>query len=360
MTDGLKPPAYMSLPRAAAFPVGKLDFSYTAKKRLLKHGIVSALQLAEIASRQPHLLKELTGISAAKALRVLEAALGILPDFTNRAVSFDPLPAEGVPIAPPVASAPVQTSSTDLGKHLSTLAPLPKRVDLSKQMQPVGNQGIHPTCVGWASSAAFEYKLGGPMSPGYAYRAAKSRDGWKGAGSWQRFAFEHFYLTGHVDEAHYPYASAIREDPIEFLSDIASKARTSGFARLPVSERAVLPKLLKSLLAGQFSPTLAPRPVAISVALYPSFTMTSTALDGLIPLPFPGETPRSGHAMVVVGYSDAADPENPFGIDYFIVRNSWGTSWAGENPFGLPGHALMPTRYFQKENAISEAIICLT
>lgn len=360
MTDRLNPPDYMSLPKAAALPVLKMGFSYTARRRLLQHGIVSALQLAEIASRNPHLLKDLTGISPTKARRLLEEQLGVLPDFLNRATSYDPLPAGGVPLAPPGDAPSMAAAPSALQNHLARLPALPKRVDLSARMQPVGNQGQHPTCVGWASSAVREYNLGQAMSAGYAYRGAKARDDWNGAGSWQRFAFEHFHLIGHVDEGHYPYASAIREDPIEPLSDIAAQARVTGFAHLPVTQLAILPQTIKAVLAGQFSPMLGARPVAVSLVLYRSFASTSTALDGLIPMPLPGEKPWSGHAMVVNGYVDADDPGNPFGIDYFQVRNSWGTTWAGENPFGRPGHALVPVKYFQTANLVTEAIICLT
>lgn len=360
MADGLRPPDYMSLPKAASLPVRKMNFSYTARRRLLTHGIVSALQLAEIASRSPHQLKELTGISAAKARRLLEVDIGLLPDFQGRAISFDPLPANGVPITANFNGGAQDADLSILKDRVQALTDLPTRVDLSDRISPVGHQGVFPTCVGFATSAVHEFNLRQPMSPGYAYRGAKARDRWHGAGSWQRFAFEHFHRTGHVGEADYPYAAAIREEPIEPVADIAARARASGFAHLPIAERAILPRLIKSVLAGRFSPRLGPLPVAISLVLYPSFTSTSTALDGLISLPLPGERAITGHAMVVTGYVDANDASNPFGIDYFITRNSWGTTWAGENPFGRPGHAMVPTKYLQRDNAITEAIICLT
>jgi Papain family cysteine protease len=360
MSDRLNPPDHMSLPKAAAFPVTRLGFAYTACRRLLAHGIVSALQLAEIASRAPHQLKHLTGISPTKARRILEAELGILPDFTRRAVSFDPLPPGGVPVRHdlPVASPP--DTGDGLTRHLADLPPLPTKVDLGDRMQPVGNQGPHPTCVGWATSAVREFHLGRAMSAGYAYRGAKSRDGWTGPGSWQRFAFEHFFQTGHVEEPVYPYTSAIRELPIAPFDEVAAIAKASGFANLPVQQPTILPQTIKAVLAGRFSPLLGPQPVAVSLMICPSFTSTSTALDGLIPMPLPGEQPAFGHAMVITGYFDAADPENPFGIDYFLVRNSWGTIWASENPFNRPGHALVPTKYLATPNLTSEAIICLT
>jgi hypothetical protein len=355
------PPSYMSLPKASARPIMRMGFSYTARKRLISNGIVSALQLAEIASRSPQMLKHLTGVSAVKARRLLEAELGILPDFSATAVTFEPLPATGVPELPVTAANPASPAplfaSENLRHHLSQLATLPQRVSLSARMQPVGNQGAHGTCVGWAADAVHEFNLGRPMSAGY--RGAKSLDGWHGEGSWLRFAFEHFFRTGHVEDNRYSYGAAIRQEPIDLLSEIARHDRARGFAPLPLQEPDILVPLMRAVLAGRLNPAIGQKPIAVSLRLHNSFTSTSTALDGLIPLPFPGEHVRGGHAMVVVGYVDADEASNPFGLDYFIVRNSWGSLWAGENPFGEPGHAMIPGDYFRKAGLVMEAFICL-
>lgn len=357
-------PSYMSLPSAAAMPITRLGFSYTAERRLISKGIVSALQLAEIASRSPRHLKHLTGVSATKALRVLEAEFGSLPDFRNIAVSFDPVPEAGVPAWLPPSGGPVSTavSRSRLLAHLESLGDLPTRVSLAPRMQPVGNQGPHGTCVGWSANAVREHALEQPMSPGYAYRGAKSRDGHPGIqGSWLVYAMEHLFQTGHVSETAYSYQSAVRGEPIDILAKIAAPARSIGFASLTAEFWSLdhLPRLMRALLAGRFSPGLGPQPVAIALVLHPSFISTSTALDGLIPMPFPDEEKLGGHAMTVVGYIDAADPENPFGLSYFTVRNSWGAIWAGENPFGAPGHAMIPEAYFRNPALVIEAYVCL-
>lgn len=359
MTDHLMPPSYMSLPKAAALPVMKMGFSYAAKRRLIAHGIVSALQLAEIAARSPQMLKYLTGVSAVKARRMLEAELGILPDFSATAVTFDPLPTAGVLDRTAITSEPPSDRRRQLQELLDSAGPLPTHVSLSSRMQPVGHQGPHGTCVGWAADAVQEFNLGRAMSAGYAYRGAKSRDGWHGEGSWLRFAFEHFYGTGHVEDVNYSYADAIRQEPIGGFSDIARNGRSVGFMSLPVQMPDLMPQVMRAILTGGFHPQIGPRPIATSLRLHRSFTSTSTALDGLIPMPFPGETSLGGHAMVVVGYVDAADESNPFGLDYFIVRNSWGTIWAGENPFGEAGHALIPSQYFARRDLLMESFICV-
>lgn len=367
----MRTPSRMSLPSAAAFPVTRLGFSKAAIARLLKNGIVSALQLAEIASREPRLLKHLTGLTPTKAIRVLETEFGPLPDFKNVATSHGPLPALGVPDGLPPSSEVPRTEAVgvalSLKERLDEITELPDSVNLAVQMQPVGNQGPYGTCVGWSANSIREFTLRQPMSPGYAYRGAKSRDGRPEVeGSWLRFAMEHLFQTGHVDEDTYSYRDAVRDSPIDPIAPLAARTRSIGFASLIAPSWKVrkiqqphLPKLMRAVLAGALSPHVGPQPVAVSVALFQSFVSTSTALDGLIPMPFPGEARRGGHAMAVVGYVDKRAPENPFGLDYFIVRNSWGTRWASENPFGFAGHACIPQPYFSDLRFVWEAFVCL-
>lgn len=359
-------PSHMSLPRAAELPVLRMDFSDAVKKRMLDNGIVSALQVAEITARHPHLLKELTGISSERAIRVLRKTLGPLPDFKKTAVSFDQVPPPGAPLRSyrtrnhPVRHSRLAAQSEAVRQRLAELDDLPDHVDLSGRMQPVGNQGPFGTCVGWACNAAREFVLQRPMSPGYAYRGGKSRDGFAGEGTWQEFVLEHFFQTGHVSEADYPYAAAIREDPIDQLAGLASKARIPAHAQLLIDPAdASLPKLMRAFLAGQFNPELGPLPLIVSLALYPSFISTSTALDGLIPMPRKNEKRRGGHAMCVVGYINATAAQNPFGIPFFLVRNSWGADWAGQNPLGRPGHAMIPEAYFTDPRLVRDVHICV-
>ena len=357
----MQEPNYMSLPTAAEMTVDSLGFSKAAVARMKRNGIVSALQLAELAVREPRQLKAATGVSGTKATRLVVENLGPLRDFQNVATTFDVISTSGVPLQEPPADGAMTAASgapeDQIEALLAARTPhLPSRKLLVEIMQPVGNQGPHGTCVGWAANATHEYWLSRQMSPGYAYRGAKSRDNYPGEGSWLRFAMQHGFEIGHVDEQNYNYTAAIREQPISPLAAIAGQSRTMGHVSLLGAKPEQVPGLIKLVLCGALHDVLGPMPVAVSVKLYESFVSTSTALDGLIRMPLPGEKLRGGHAMCVVGYIDAKDPENHFGIDYFAVRNSWGIAWGCHNPFGLAGHAMIPTQYFS-DHYVMEAII---
>ena len=47
--------------------------------------------------------------------------------------------------------------------------------------------------------------------------------------------------------------------------------------------------------------------------------------------------PDGGHAILIVGWND-----NPGGIGYFIVKNSWGTNWGESGYFNIAYTELLP------------------
>ena len=53
-------------------------------------------------------------------------------------------------------------------------------------------------------------------------------------------------------------------------------------------------------------------------------------------MPQPGEKAVGGHAVMAVGYNDTHQ--------WFIVRNSWGTSW------GIAGYFTLPYQYLLEPN----------
>lgn len=87
-------------------------------------------------------------------------------------------------------------------------------------------------------------------------------------------------------------------------------------------------------------------PVVIGMPLYESFNNENSRRTGKITLPLPGEALFGYHAMLIVGFDDQAK--------VFIVRNSWGPSWAWNCRYEseshrLSGHAIIPYNYFRKQ-----------
>lgn len=69
-------------------------------------------------------------------------------------------------------------------------------------------------------------------------------------------------------------------------------------------------------------------PVAFGCSISDSFESRQVTRSGVVPMPAAGEKIIGGHAMLIVGYDDAAQ--------VFIVRNSWGADW------GARGYCFMP------------------
>lgn len=242
--------------------------------------------------------------------------------------------------------------------RLGQLQDLPSAVSLVDQFPDIGDQLTHGACVGFATSDSFEFLTGRSMSPWGAHRAAKEADNQPDVeGTFQYYALAHFFKTGHLRKPHYGYQDWLQAKPLSPLANKAAKHRIDGFVDLlsPVAQYDYFPDLARAILAGRIkNDRTGGDPITISITLYDSYLDHSTEHTGMFRLNLPGETVVDGHAMVIVGYRDADDPGNPFGIGYFIARNSWG-DWAAGNPFGYPGHALIPYSYVADRARLFEA-----
>ncbi len=69
-------------------------------------------------------------------------------------------------------------------------------------------------------------------------------------------------------------------------------------------------------------------PFVFGFSVYESFESAAVAKSGTVPMPKSGEKQLGGHAVVAVGYDD--------GQSRFIVRNSWGASWAKSGYCTIP------------------------
>ena len=85
-----------------------------------------------------------------------------------------------------------------------------------------------------------------------------------------------------------------------------------------------------------------PPPDGLSVPVYENwYRNPATHTFGFIPMPLPTSVLEGGHAMCAVGYV----LDNDFtGGGGFIVRNSWGASWAARSPIEA-GYGILPFEY---------------
>jgi C1A family cysteine protease len=77
-------------------------------------------------------------------------------------------------------------------------------------------------------------------------------------------------------------------------------------------------------------------PFVFGFTVYQSFESQEVAQTGHASMPLSGEQAVGGHAVVAVGYDDSQN--------WFVVRNSWGTSW------GMKGYFTLPYSYLLNAN----------
>jgi C1A family cysteine protease len=86
-------------------------------------------------------------------------------------------------------------------------------------------------------------------------------------------------------------------------------------------------------------------PLAVGIMVYSSFESPAVTQTGKIPLPKKSsEQCLGGHAVCLCGYDDSKQA--------FLLKNSWGSSWA------LQGYAWLPYAYVSDPQLTSDAV-CL-
>ncbi|HAS6307002.1 TPA: hypothetical protein I7213_09605 [Vibrio vulnificus] len=334
-----------------------LQIAPQLRAKLVQHGVATLAHVHDLSVQVARM--EALALSLPEQ-QILKNAVESLAAIERTAFESDVcvIPPMGM-VLDPAESPELMRRRTDsviekrtLAEYAESLKPLlPRQHLLTNYMQPVRNQGYLGSCTGFGSVNTREYLTGLALSPGYAYRGAKRLDGYPQLeGSWQEFAFEFMVRHGAVLESEYPYCDCLDEKPIDELLDSAGMFKIKGYIDLLV-EAKHLSTVLKAALSGQLLPDFTPRPVAISVATYDSFCDRSSFLTGVIPVPTAAETRRGGHAMSVCGYTQL------YGVDYFVVINSWGTQFAKESPLGLPGYALIPEAYINQPGLVCELLM---
>jgi C1A family cysteine protease len=221
-------------------------------------------------------------------------------------------------------------------------ATLPSSVDLRPNCSPIVDQGQLGSCTANAASGLYEYMENRafgtflPVSRLFIYKATRDLMKLSGdTGAEIRSTLGALALFGAPPEDYYPYEINVFDDePSAFMYAFAASYKALTYVRLDPQGSGPNDVLtaLKSMLANKI-------PVELGFTVYDSFM--SVGSDGLIPFPQQNENVQGGHAVDFVGFDDSIKCPNS-GPGAFILRNSWGLSWADK------GYAYMPYDFVLK------------
>lgn len=206
---------------------------------------------------------------------------------------------------------------------------LPKKVDYTKVMSPVRDQGDEGTCVAFASAVGvkeyedgMEYKKQISLSPRFLYSLCKKFDGAPDEeGTYPRVAMKMLLKYGVCPEDYWPYMPHQKDLAKKGASKAAKRYSIKAYARL-----SGIMEMKRSLLING--------PFLCGVQVFNSWFKKKSTQTGLIPMPRKGEKPLGGHAICIAGYNDS--------IKLFKFKNSWSTRWADK------GYGYIPYAYIEE------------
>ena len=199
---------------------------------------------------------------------------------------------------------------------------LPKKVDYTRKMSPVRDQGKEAACVGFAVASGMkeyqeflDYQKLVILSPRFVYNEARKIDGSPSQeGTTLRASMQVLEKFGVCEEKFWPYAFDQKNTPKKGAKTNARKFRVKAYARI---------LNLNDLRLSLFSKG----PVVLGVEVFSGMIQTKT---GIVPLPKKGEASLGGHAIAAVGYDD--------GKKLIKFKNSWSVKW-GQNGYGFLPYA---------------------
>jgi C1A family cysteine protease len=228
----------------------------------------------------------------------------------------------------------------DSRDHIYQLAAisLPPSVDLRQYCSPIEDQGNIGSCTGNAIAGQIELinkKKTPTKTPDisrlfiyYEERVMIGTVRWD-SGAYIRDGIKVVYKKGAPKESLWPYQTN------KFATKPAAAAYTDALKRTVTGyQKCSNFNAVKNALA-------AGNPVVIGFDVYESFESDEVTATGVMPYPNTlTEEYLGGHAVCIVGYNDNF---RSTGRGYFIVRNSWGTSWGDQGYFYMPYQVIQNT-----------------
>jgi len=208
------------------------------------------------------------------------------------------------------------------------MASLPSKVDLRSKCPPVYDQGQLGSCTANAIAGAYEFDQRQERQPDFMpsrlfiYFNERTMEGTVDidAGAMIRDGIKSVAKLGVCTEDSWPYdIAAFSERPGPGCYREALKHQAIVYRSVPQQ----ITQLQACLATGT--------PFVFGFSVYDSFESGEVASTGIVNMPGPKEKQVGGHAVVAVGYDNAAQR--------FTVRNSWGRNW------GQKGYYTMPYAY---------------
>jgi C1A family cysteine protease len=215
----------------------------------------------------------------------------------------------------------------------AVLRALPPLVDLRPAYAaiPAYDQGQLGSCTANAIAGALQYDQKVQKEPKvmpsrlFIYYSERKIEGTvqSDSGAMIRDGIKSVAQIGACSEKVWPYSDDTTDRPAPFQKEPTPAAYTEAAQHQALAYHRVPHNLLsmKACLAEQF-------PFVLGFTVYDSFEDQSWWPSGQMPIPRPDERVLGGHAVLVVGYDD--DKQS------FIVRNSWGPTWAKHGYFLMP------------------------
>lgn len=320
-------------------------------RKLFNQGITSRSDLEDVikaCDNGPTLISKLLAVSKSD----LKSVLG-WSDWPDRHVELNShFPLSGV--RPPSKKQSVRRVS----RHVGDTSQLPNHAHLASRFRGIRNQGGIGSCTSFAMIAAAESQLARPLdlSEAFLYGRTKFIDrSPQNDGSTLQHTSQAMLKWGTCRESLWSY----RENR-DFLRSTPSEEAWTDAAKFRPNSAVDVQALNPNNVAGICASLAKGFGVACSI---PFFMSTKNSLlfrrEGKIVRRMGNADRLDGyHAMCIVGYFrnkwliKRGLAESP-GKGVFLVRNSWGSEFARENPLGphigiTGGYALMPFRYLEE------------